>query len=479
MISHTASVAVYAVLALSSLPCAFAQDDDSKDKDRWKFAPLEEVLLAPKLNDSTLESIHAKYKREFTEEEKSVQEKIRKARIEAMKKRDPKFDEKDLRPEDDPSGFQWNSSSQDLLRADPKTLTFLGERVGEVVIRGKGPQFSSAMISLFNRGDDKEISPGELTALAAKWSGILSEKLGSKPTARDTKGAVNITGLMWKKERIAWLLESSIGKESKEDGGNPRAEFLRIKVASLDAIIAPTTSTGANRFSLRGNVTITAAGDILIQNVPMVDQGQKGYCAVATLSRLAGYYKIDVDQHEMAQAANSGAHGTSMDEMEEAFKKNLGKLHLRANKIVNFEERRYIADLRAYNQMAKKAGKKTFQCDRDGMIANPLYVFQEADKELWAQMKEKNQAFGQFTGKVEEYVKQGIPLCWCLYLGMFKEEGLPQTSGGHMRMIIGYNPKTKEILYTDSWGKGHELKRMPAIHAWCMTTNVYVVAPTR
>ena len=29
-----------------------------------------------------------------------------------------------------------------------------------------------------------------------------------------------------------------------------------------------------------------------------------------------------------------------------------------------------------------------------------------------------------------------------------------------MRMIIGYNDKTKAILFSDSWGAGHELKQM-------------------
>jgi hypothetical protein len=62
---------------------------------------------------------------------------------------------------------------------------------------------------------------------------------------------------------------------------------------------------------------------------------------------------------------------------------------------------------------------------------------------------------------------------------MFKETGIPQTHGGHMRLLIGYNSKTQELLYTDSWGKGHELKRMPAGQAWCMTMALYTMAPTK
>ena len=38
-------------------------------------------------------------------------------------------------------------------------------------------------------------------------------------------------------------------------------------------------------------------GDIFIPNIPMVDQGDKGYCAVATASRVLNYYGIPAD-HE-------------------------------------------------------------------------------------------------------------------------------------------------------------------------------------
>jgi hypothetical protein len=54
---------------------------------------------------------------------------------------------------------------------------------------------------------------------------------------------------------------------------------------------------------------------------------------------------------------------------------------------------------------------------------------------------------------------------------------LPQAFGGHMRVIIGYNSKTQEILYTDSWGRGHELKRMKADDAWTITTTLTTIEP--
>jgi hypothetical protein len=41
----------------------------------------------------------------------------------------------------------------------------------------------------------------------------------------------------------------------------------------------------------------------------MVDQGEKGYCVVASVERVLRYYGGTVDQHELAQIANSDAAG--------------------------------------------------------------------------------------------------------------------------------------------------------------------------
>ena len=54
---------------------------------------------------------------------------------------------------------------------------------------------------------------------------------------------------------------------------------------------------------------------------------------------------------------------------------------------------------------------------------------------------------------------------------------MPQSGGGHMRLIIGNNAKTHEILYTDSWGPGHELKRMPEDRAFAITHDAFFLKP--
>jgi hypothetical protein len=46
-----------------------------------------------------------------------------------------------------------------------------------------------------------------------------------------------------------------------------------------------------------------------------------------------------------------------------------------------------------------------------------------------------------------------------------------------MRLIIGYNTATNEILYSDSWGAGHELKRLGLAEAFCATHGIYSIQP--
>jgi hypothetical protein len=50
---------------------------------------------------------------------------------------------------------------------------------------------------------------------------------------------------------------------------------------------------------------------------------------------------------------------------------------------------------------------------------------------------------------------------------------------GHMRMIIGYNATTGGVIYTDSWGAGHERKVMTRAEAEEMTTAVFSMTPSR
>jgi hypothetical protein len=47
-----------------------------------------------------------------------------------------------------------------------------------------------------------------------------------------------------------------------------------------------------------------------------------------------------------------------------------------------------------------------------------------------------------------------------------------------MRMIIGYNDSTEEIIFSHSWGAGHESKKMKMSDAYKATQGLFGLKPT-
>ena len=377
--------------------------------------------------------------------------------------------------EDDGSVMQWLSSEKDGLRGAPGLLSLCGSTLGEVVMREQDDKVADITISLYNRGDDGLLDQGPFTERVGSWRTLIDGKLEVRGEVRNSRGAVEIEGMMWRKGDSAFLLESSWNR--RED----RAEFIRLRVASLSAA-ANRSGRIANRSSLQDNVREDDDGFTWIEGIPMVDQGEKGYCVVASIERVARYYGVEMDQHEMAQLANTDEHGTSGGEMEKAFQQVTGRIHVRTIKLLEFDDRQFERDVKAYNQAAKKAGAWTFDLDLDEYIVHPAAFWSRADPDIFREVKARQSRCKLFQSKIKNYIDQGIPLCWTLFLGMYKEDDIPQSWGGHMRLIIGYNfddPKKPLIYYTDSWGEGHSRKTMRADEAYCMTMALYAMLPNK
>lgn len=242
------------------------------------------------------------------------------------------------------------------------------------------------------------------------------------------------------------------------------------------------------------NVIRDPRGDVFIDNLPMVDQGQKGYCSVATAERVLRYYGVDVDEHELATAAGTSAEsGTTTLAMKQSVeaigrKYKLGTVVCYGDFEKSAAER--IAgigdEVRAYNKAAKKLKKPAITDDvyirREGNMT--YYSSRAVDAAMDVEVRKEMRVNGvqkakytKFRKDIRDQVAKGIPLFWGVTLGIYPEPDNPQGSGGHMRLIIGYNDKKREILYTDSWGAGHELKRMPFDWAWTISHCLLYMKP--
>ena len=99
--------------------------------------------------------------------------------------------------------------------------------------------------------------------------------------------------------------------------------------------------------------------------------------------------------------------------------------------------------------------------------------------DIFREVRTKNKSdLSRFQRAIQAHIDEGTPLLWTVMLGNVPEPNIPQNAGGHMRLIIGYNLKKDEILFSDSWGAGHELKRMSTADAWTITTGTMSVEPS-
>jgi hypothetical protein len=315
----------------------------------------------------------------------------------------------------------------------------------EAVVDFLDGRLNGITFSLYNRGDSGEIDRDELDRRLKICGQKIGALLGVKPVA---KKANPTQGLLME----GWIWISKNGMATLEY--NPEAlqgqpEFLRLKIAPRDAkgVFAAAFQgrpTAVRVSDLPRNV-VREGDDVYIKGMPMVDQGPKGYCVVATTQRLLEYYGIPADQHQIAQVAESDAKsGTNSLAMSEA----LGKIDYRF-------KTRFKIHAMGYDGRLVQVDERKMTVGRD---------FPQS----------------QFEKVIKKSIDDGIPLLWGLTLGEYPEDPpiALQQGGGHMRMIIGYNDATRKVIFTDSWGAGHELKRMAMDDAYRASHGLFTMTPT-
>ncbi|MEX2579393.1 MAG: hypothetical protein WD342_10070 [Verrucomicrobiales bacterium] len=324
--------------------------------------------------------------------------------------------------------------------------------VEEAIVDFEDGNFLGVTVSIFNRGDGGSISAEDFQERFRSMGRHLGEQLDVRPVRRKAKPT---QGLL----TSGWIWISARGKAVLEH--NPEApentEFLRMRLAQRDAGGAYEAATRARAGAtvklseLPANVVRDGDGNVYVEDLPMVDQGFKGYCVVASAQRLFEYYGIPADMHQLAQIAGSDPNrGTSPIEIN----RELGAIdHL-------FKTR--------FECLAVRDGSGLVELVDGRYVGDPV----------------PDEAFHK---TVRKSIDEGIPLLWALEVGRFAEDpplfsetegDSVQTGGGHMRMIIGYNDETNRLIFSDSWGAGHEFKTMDADEALQATHGLFLLKPT-
>ncbi|MGJ8726529.1 MAG: C39 family peptidase [Roseibacillus sp.] len=363
--------------------------------------------------------------------------------------------------EDDKFGLVW--LTKDKTRAKLSRYRFtnieidlsLFEKkvpVDEVVVDFEKGRVSVVSLSLFSRGDSARISTKDFKERFLICGKEVGSILGTKPQTRkaNAKQGMPIEGYFWESKKGLALLTHNEGALSTAQA----PAFLRLRLASPRSK-SPLVQAMRNRrggcavklSQLRSRVRNDEEGNTFIADFPMVDQGNKGYCVVASAQRVFEYYGVGIDMHQIAEIAGSDpSRGTSSYQMAKELDEIDYRFKTRLEVLAMISSRRQLSEIKQSSD-GYRVGKAM---DLRGYIKD-----------------------------IKSSIDEGVPLLWGLQLGRFPETPNlnPQTEGGHMRTIIGYQEKKGLVIFSDSWGAGHEFKTMTFDHAYQATTGLFRLKP--
>ena len=227
------------------------------------------------------------------------------------------------------------------------------------------------------------------------------------------RGLQNSTSV-WKYGKVRFLVELR------------REEYTILHIAYEDGPEEGKAKTSSkkerviHKKDLAGNVRKNDSGDIWIENIPMVNQGPKGYCAPATMERVLRYYGItQITMHQLADVGSTKDGGGT-------YLKNL-------NRAITPFRHQYDLDMRSCGEVRVSSLKRYIE---QGI---PI---------IWAM--HANQGAVQFWNRSRQMRPRArSPQEWLKTARKFR---FPAGGQGHFCLIVGCNEKTDEIAISNSWG---------------------------
>ena len=210
----------------------------------------------------------------------------------------------------------------------------------------------------------------------------------------------------------------------------PPNEYVALRIlptATFDDTDADRKAFAAAKANLSQRVKHKENGDVVITDLPMIDQGRKGYCVPATFERILRYYGLSEDMNILAMAGQTKAGGgTSVSGIEGATYTTLRDAG------ANITKKNFSGSIQEIKS-AIDAGKP---------ILFTHYSTEEFNKRVNERMMHRIAVtnWEDWSTRFLPSLKKTIPL-------------KPDPEYGHICLIIGYNEKTREIAISDSWGR--------------------------
>ncbi|HRQ87814.1 MAG TPA: C39 family peptidase [Bacteroidia bacterium] len=314
---------------------------------------------------------------------------------------------------------------------------FLGARPYSAALYGEEGRITSLSVVFANKGDSyASAGEGEQHFIQGKPvpGGMEGVKALMKHDAETISKA--LTGLLGEPNRQKFGEgESRVAVERWDWNGHA---FLLSHVDGeyVSLAVEPTAFADARgrsarvpdstvRERIRKFVERRDNGDVVITNIPMVNQGPKGYCVPATAERCMRFLGIPADMYLLAMAGETKAGGgTSVD----LLLSNIGRDIKRKG--------------RSFDIKSGELKMRDIKRSIDGGV--PM---------IWAMYS--TDGFNETANARKEARADGS---WDSYKSQVAaaaaSPGLsPDTSTAHVVIIMGYNEATNEIAFSDSWGE--------------------------
>ena len=236
---------------------------------------------------------------------------------------------------------------------------------------------------------------------------------------------------------------------------NETGEYVSLAIVSLEMADSGGKSARMTDSALKQrlitNVRHEDNGDVVISEIPMVDQGPKGYCVPATFERAMRTMGIEADMYLLAMVGQSAAGGGTVVEI---LLENVKSAVYRKGRRTKEDEVKSlkIRDVKRYIDQGAPLMWTMHSMDSYNDLADENTSGRESGD---AAFREKIAADAM---KIAEKEK-------------------PEDNR-HICMIIGYNESTNEIAVSDSWGKQFELRWIPLELAdWVSAGKLFMILP--
>lgn len=390
--------------------------------------------------------------------------------------------------------FMWTSESKTEAyypaeKNGKEFLTLYGFKVVNGLVRFNNDRPEYLCLTLYGNGENSIRTADSFRKDMMKIFVALKKrypKYKPKMLKRKSYNGSNMGALIWKSGKYACIMKWGIKGDSKT---LEEPEFLQIEFELIqpgkDPLRRGIVETNYDRpYGVQENryaITRESNGDVYLAKFPMYNQGAKGNSAAAVVQRILEYHGKKPAKPVTAAPLKKGTKLNSDIEelqiqLESVCQEN--KLKLKDDFIFfegNKSARKLNQLVNRYNRHVKKSNKKKLTAPKSGK-AGVAAIFKQMDPAVLAQIRNEDHAAMTFQGDIMRNVMGGHPLIWYTVLGVVKEKNLPAKPPlSQMRIIIGFNNLKKTVIYTDNWGKGHEVKSMPFDQAWSITLAAYTI----